>query len=113
MLNDWKMIERRTPVNLLKIRPLIVPVLTLALLCGGARTALAMGENVEVPRITKEKLLSLIGSPDLVILDVREASHWKESKWKIKGAIRENPEDDVITWADKIPKDKTLVLYCS
>jgi hypothetical protein len=92
---------------------LFVSVFALALLLGGARTVLGMGEKIEVPRITKEKLLSMMGSPDLVLLDVREESQWKESKWKIKGAVRENPEDDVITWADKIPKDKTLVLYCS
>jgi hypothetical protein len=98
---------------ILKIRPLIVSALTLAFLYGGAQTVLGMGENLEVPRITKEKLLPMMGSPDLVILDVREASHWKDSKWKIKGAIREDPEEDVITWAEKIPKDKTLVLYCA
>lgn len=97
----------------LKIKFLIVQIPILALLCGGACMPLGTGENTEVPRITKEKLLSMMGSRDLTIRDVREASDWKDCKWKIKGAIREDPQDDVITWADKIPKDKTLVLYCS
>jgi hypothetical protein len=97
----------------LKIKFLIVEILTLALICGGACMPLGTGEKVEVPRITKEKLLSMMGSANAMIRDVREASQWKDSKWKIKGAIREDPQDDVITWADKIPKNKTLVLYCS
>ncbi len=65
---------------------------------------------VEVPRITKEELKSMLGNPDLVILDVRGAKQWKASEKKIKGAVWEDPEN-VESWADKYPKDKTLVLY--
>jgi rhodanese-related sulfurtransferase len=67
----------------------------------------------EVPRITKEELRSLLGNPDVIILDVRIEEHWKESKSKIQGAVREDPEKDINTWADKYPKDKTLVFYCA
>jgi hypothetical protein len=65
----------------------------------------------EVPRITKEELRSLLGSPDVIIIDVRLDDQWKESKWKIQGAVREDPKKDMNTWADKYPKDKTLVFY--
>ncbi len=73
----------------------------------------AMGKGVEVPRVTKEQLLSMMGKPDVVILDVRESESWKKSKLKIQGAVREDPLKDVQGWFDKYPKDKTLVFYCS
>jgi rhodanese-related sulfurtransferase len=73
----------------------------------------AMGKGVEVPRVTKEQLLSMTGKPEVVILDVRESESWEKSKQKIQGAVREDPEKDVQGWFDKYPKDKTLVFYCS
>ena len=97
----------------LKIVILILPILALSLLCGPAQTALAMGKGPEAPRITKEQLLAMMGNPEVVILDVRESGSWKDSQWKIKGAMREDPTKDVKTWAEKYPQDKTLVLYCS
>jgi len=75
--------------------------------------ALAMGKGIEPPMITKEELSSRLGNPEVTILDVREGESWKDSKWKIQGAVREDPEKDVKAWAEKYPKDKTLVLYCS
>lgn len=97
----------------LKIRALILPIITFSLLGGLAQTALAMGKGPEAPRITKEELLPMMGNPDVGILDVREGGSWKGSQWKIKGAVREDPAKEVKTWAEKYPKDKTLVLYCS
>ena len=97
----------------LKMRTLILPVVALSLLWGSAQTALAMGKGPEAPRTTKEQLLSMVGNPDVIILDVRESGSWKGSQWKIKGAVREEPTKDVKTWAGKYPQDKTLVLYCS
>ncbi len=70
----------------------------------------AQGTAAEVSKITKEELKSMLGNPDMVILDVRTGNRWKASEKKIKGAARENPKD-VESWADKYPKDKTLVLY--
>lgn len=61
----------------------------------------------DVPRITKEELKSMLGNPDVVILDVRGR---QASGRKIKGAVWENSKY-VESWADKYPKDKTLVLY--
>ncbi len=66
----------------------------------------------EVPRMTKDELKSMLGNPDLVIIDVRTQSDWKNSDFKIQGAIREDP-DSVKSWAGKYPKNKTLVLYCA
>ena len=66
----------------------------------------------EPPRISKEKLRTMLGNPDVFILDVRIEGEWKGSGKKIQGAIRENPEE-VELWLDKYSKDKTLVFYCS
>ena len=67
---------------------------------------------VNAPRMTKDQLKSKLGSPDLLIIDVRYGKDWTESNLKIKGALREDPEA-VDSWASKYPKDKTLVLYCA
>jgi len=85
----------------------------LFLLSGMAGTARAMGKGAEVPPVTKEQLLSMMGKPDVVILDVRESGSWKRSKQKIQGAVREDPEKDIQGWVDKYSKEKTLVFYCS
>lgn len=69
--------------------------------------------DVRTPKITNEELKSLLGNSNTVIIDVRLDDEWKESKWKIRGAVRENPEKDSKNWAEKYSKDKTLVFYCA
>lgn len=64
------------------------------------------------PRIAKEDVRPMLGTADLVLLDVRSESDWAESDMKIKGATRENARD-YAQWSGKYPKDKTLVLYCA
>ncbi len=64
------------------------------------------------PRISKEQLQVQLDDPSLLILDVRTASHWKRSETKIKGAIRENPED-VVSWFSRYIKSKIIVFYCA
>ncbi len=66
----------------------------------------------DVPRITKEELKAKLGSPNLVLLDVRAKSDWEGSNEKITGAVRMDP-DAVDSWADTLPKDKEIVLYCA
>jgi hypothetical protein len=63
------------------------------------------------PKMTKEGLRPLLGDPTVVIIDVRLSDEWKKSESKIKGALREDPEKAIKDWADKYPKDKTLVFY--
>jgi 3-mercaptopyruvate sulfurtransferase SseA len=86
----------------------------LLLLMGCAHTPTSEPTSeIKVPRFTKEEVKSLIGNPDLIILDVRSAQDWKDSEWKIKGAIHEDRKGEFSTWMDKYQKDKTLVLYCA
>ncbi len=66
----------------------------------------------EVPRITKEETKAMLGSPDLVIIDVRTSTDWNSSDSKIKTAVRRVPKE-FDKWIDDFPKDKTLIFYCS
>jgi hypothetical protein len=65
-----------------------------------------------VPRMTQEQAKSMLGNPELIIIDVRRPKDWDSSDSKIAGAIREEPSD-VAAWADKYPKDKILLFYCA
>ena len=66
----------------------------------------------QIPRMTKEELKPLLGHPEVILIDVRESDDWNKSKEKIRGAVREDPEKDVATWAGRYSKEKTLVFYC-
>jgi hypothetical protein len=72
----------------------------------------ALAKFTDVPRMTKEDLRAMLGNPNLVIIDVRYGTDWTDSDLKIKGAVREDPEA-IDAWANKYPKDKTLVFYCA
>jgi rhodanese-related sulfurtransferase len=77
---------------------------------GGILTAFA--KSAEAPRMPTDELKAMLGSPDLVIVDVRYGKDWTDSDVKIKGAVREDPKV-FEPWANKYPKDKTIVLYCA
>jgi rhodanese-related sulfurtransferase len=64
-----------------------------------------------VPRMDKEVLRSLLGSDNLILLDVRLDSDWTTSEFKIKGALR--LDDGDLSMIKNYPKDKTIVLYCA
>jgi rhodanese-related sulfurtransferase len=84
----------------------ILGVFVVLTACANTRTA------NEVRRISKEELKAKLGSPDVVILDVRIKGDWEASDEKITGAIREDPQS-VNSWASTLPKDKQIVLYCA
>ena len=66
----------------------------------------------DAPRISTDQLKSILGSPDLVILDVRTEKDWGKSDSKITGAVRVDPLD-VSSWAKDYAKDNAIVLYCA
>jgi len=68
--------------------------------------------SADAPRITKDELKALFGNADLILLDVRSESDWKESNLKIQGAIREEP-GQFKSWSEKYSKEKIIVLYCA
>ena len=65
-----------------------------------------------VPLVSKEQVYPRLGSPDLVIIDVRVGKDWSSSQKKIKGAVREDP-DKVEAWAKKYNTQQDIVLYCA
>lgn len=84
----------------------------------GMLVAVGLGATAEaaspehVPRMTQEQAKSMLGNPNIIIIDVRQPKDWDASDSKIKGAVREDPSK-VSAWADKYPKDKTLLFYCA
>jgi hypothetical protein len=54
-----------------------------------AFTALAQ----EVPKITKEEVLGMIGNPDVIIIDVRSGGNRDRNELKMKEAVREDPRN--------------------
>ncbi len=91
----------------------VLSVLPLVIFVVGCTFNLAPKPETQIPRMTKEELRSLLGNADVIIVDVRIAEEYRRSEWKIKGAVREDPEKDFRIWAEKYPKDKTVVFYCS
>ena len=63
-------------------------------------------------RITVDQLKNKLANPNLTIVDVRDPVSWESSDTKIRGALRQDPRD-VGSWADKLPKNKTIVFYCA
>ena len=68
--------------------------------------------SAQVEKMSKEELKGMLGSKELVVIDVRVGKDWDASEIKIKGAVREDPKN-LDSWAAKYPKDMTLVFYCA
>jgi hypothetical protein len=66
----------------------------------------------EAPRISKDELKAKLGSPDVVLIDVRTGSDWEKSDEKITGAVRMDPAA-VDTWAATLPMGREIILYCA
>ena len=89
-------------------------VLSLLLLVGVVWCGAAQGKDLsDVPRMSQETLKDRLNDSSLVVLDVRVPKSWEKSATKIKGAIRQNPDEGVDTWSSRFEKSRTLVLYCS
>lgn len=73
---------------------------------------LAPVQAANVPLTTIEQLNTSIEDKSIIVLDVRSASDWSSSKYKIKGAVRA-PAKDFGIWSEQYPKDTKLVLYCA
>jgi len=92
------------------MRKRLLVVFILVLLNIGLLTTHAFSD--EIPMITKEELKPMLGSPDIVIFDVRLGSDYFSSDSKIKGAIR--PDMGLLIWATADQyQQKSVVLYCA
>ena len=92
-------------------QPRIISI-AFSLVLGSIFALIAMAMSADITMITKDDLKTKLGNKDVVVLDVRMDVEWQSSDFKIKGAVWENATD-VEIWANKYPKDKTLVLYCA
>jgi rhodanese-related sulfurtransferase len=90
----------------------ICVIIIMAFLMASTVVMAGTAGSAGVKLVTIEELKTMLGNPDVIIVDVRQASDYKDSKTKIQGAVREDPRA-VATWMKKYPKDKTLVFYCS
>ncbi len=66
----------------------------------------------EAPRISKEEVKAKLGSPDIILLDVRTGNDWDSSADKIVGARRVDPKN-VDAWSGTLDRSKEIILYCS
>ena len=88
----------------------MVVAISLGLVVLSATPLIAEDIAAVAPKMTKEELKPKLGDPALIIIDVLVQDQWETVDQKIPGAVHENPEE-VDSWADKYPKDKTYVLY--
>ena len=72
--------------------------------------AWSYGSGGKVLLLDKKTIKSWLSDPEVIILDVRAPKDWHVSDKKIKGAVREDP-DEIQTWAANLPKNKKIVLY--
>ena len=90
-------------------------MIRLVLVAAYIAMAISMGQTAtaaDIPRMTKEDLKAKLGTPHLVIVDVRVGTDWKASEMKIKGAVRGDPQN-IVPFAKQYTKDTIFVLYCA
>ena len=93
--------------------PVASAVLIMALMAGNQLgPPVATAASVEVPRISIERTSQMLANPDVIIIDVRTAKNWWRSPSKIENAVREEL-GSLEQWAEKYPKDKILIFYCT
>lgn len=95
---------------MMRAKFLVFWVLLSFLIIGGVYAKMVRAQ--EVPKMKKEELKKLLGSPELIIVDVRSGRDWKASEFKIKAAVHEDP-NDFDSWSAKYPIGKTIVIYCA
>ncbi len=92
----------------MKTRFLILPLILLALVLP---VALSLAVAPEAKFIDRDTLKSMLGDPDLLIIDARHGAELARSNRQIKGALRFSPEG-VASWGPKLPKNRKVVVYC-
>lgn len=81
----------------------------------GGSTGSASGPTTSAPndgvrRITTAELRDALEKGTAVVVDVRSAESYRMAH--IKGALN-IPEAEIASRKDELPRDKTIVLYCS
>jgi len=68
---------------------------------------------MEATRVTVDEVKERMGRGEqFVFLDTRNPQAWGEAETKLPGAIRV-PADEAEQLLDEIPRDRTVVTYCT
>jgi rhodanese-related sulfurtransferase len=68
---------------------------------------------VEATRVTVEEVKERMGRGEqFAFLDTRNPQAWGEAETKLPGALRV-PADEVERHLDEIPRDRTVITYCT
>ena len=68
---------------------------------------------MESTRITVDELKERMDlKEEFAVVDTRNPKAWTEAETKLPGAIR-IPADEVDEHLDQIPKDRTVITYCT
>ena len=81
----------------------------------GSSTGSVAGPNTSTPgdgvrRITTAELRDALEKGTAIVVDVRSPESYKQAH--IKGSLS-IPEAEIVSRKDELPRDKTIVLYCS
>lgn len=67
----------------------------------------------EVTRVTPDEVRQRLGRGEkFTFVDARNPKDWGSSEFKLPGAIRMTPED-AETRAGGLPRDRTIITYCT
>jgi len=94
-----------------KIRPLKILFMLTSLVVAGLFTIAPVAAE-DVPKVTKGALVEYLDNAEVYVLDVRTEKDWRESEFKIKGAIRKEPEKFNF-WVHHCRDNHAYVLYCA
>jgi len=89
-------------------RGTVAGIIFLLILSGTIFSAADNDKNV--PGISVDQVKQLLNNSDVIIIDVRKYRNWWRSSKKILSAVREDPSK-AHRWAQKYPKDKSLIFY--
>jgi rhodanese-related sulfurtransferase len=68
---------------------------------------------MEVTRVTVDELKERMArGEEFAFVDTRNPTAWGEADKKLPGAIR-LPADEVEKHLDEVPKDRTVITYCT
>lgn len=71
-------------------------------------------DDIEVNRVTVDEVKERIdrGEP-IALVDSRSAKAWEESDVEIRGAIRVPPDHADESLLSQVPRDRSVVTYCT
>ncbi|MGM0788316.1 MAG: rhodanese-like domain-containing protein [Thermodesulfobacteriota bacterium] len=92
-------------------RKIKVLMIVLIFIAGFSAIASNVCAEDEIPGISKEEAREKLDDSGVIFLDARLAGDWQSSRFKIKGAVRADPEKTE-QWLGDYEADRTYMIYC-